>query len=82
VSLTESWPARTFSLTNAKDARPGELAHLLRRLANRVEALNVDLMSILDLTGVDGDHCEWTLVVRHPNPRDRRRRHPLTESPP
>lgn len=50
VSPTESWPARTFSLANAEEDRPGDLPHLLRRLADRIEALGVDSMNILDLT--------------------------------
>jgi len=50
VTLTDSWPARTFSLANAKDDRPDDLPHLLRRLADRIEGFNLDPMSILDLT--------------------------------
>jgi hypothetical protein len=50
VSATDSWPARRFSLSNAKEDRPDDLPHLLRRLADHIEALDVAPMEILDLT--------------------------------
>jgi hypothetical protein len=50
VTTTDSWPARMFSLSNAKDDRPDDLPHLLRRLADNIEALQVNPMNVLDLT--------------------------------
>lgn len=47
--MTDSWTARHFSLANALDDRPTDLPHLLRRLADHIEALALDPMEIGDL---------------------------------
>jgi hypothetical protein len=45
-----SWSARHFSLANASDDRPEDLPHLLRRLADHIEAQGIDPMNLLEVT--------------------------------
>lgn len=48
--VTDSWPARHLSMANPRDDGHDDLPRLLRRLADRLEALAVDPMDVLDLT--------------------------------
>jgi hypothetical protein len=44
-----SWTSRHLSLANALDDRPDNLPHLLRRMAQHIEELELDPMEIADL---------------------------------
>jgi hypothetical protein len=48
--MSESWMARRFSLANPQEDGAADLPRLLRRMADEVEARNLDPMDILDLT--------------------------------
>lgn len=45
-----SWTCQHFTLSNAADDRPVDLPHLLRRVADQIEAVGAQPMDILDLT--------------------------------
>jgi hypothetical protein len=48
--MSESWSSQLFSLANPRDAEADDLPKLLRRLADEIEARQLDPMKILDLT--------------------------------
>lgn len=55
-----------FSLANARDDRPSDLAHLLRRIADEIDARAIKPMEILDLTvsqEVAEDGPWWSVTV-------------------
>lgn len=48
--MSDHWIARHFSLSNPRDDGSSDLPCLLRRLADRIEAHDVQPMDILDVT--------------------------------
>ncbi len=46
----DEWNSKHFSLANALDDRPGDLAHLLRRLADAIDEKALAPNEILDVT--------------------------------
>jgi hypothetical protein len=48
--MSRSWSSRHFSLTNPRDDEVDDQPKLLRRLADEIEASQLDPMEILDLT--------------------------------
>lgn len=62
----ESWSSRNFSLANARDDRPGNLPHLLRRLAAAIEDRAITADELLDVTISDEITAEglcWSATV-------------------
>jgi hypothetical protein len=45
-----SWSCQHFTLSNLRGDRPDDLPHLLRRVADQIEAVGAEPMEILDLT--------------------------------
>ena len=45
-----SWSSRHFSLANARDDRPSDLPHLLRRVATAIEDHAITADELLDVT--------------------------------
>lgn len=50
TAVAESWSSRHFSLANALHDRPGDLPHLLRRLAGAIEDHAITADALLDVT--------------------------------
>ena len=48
--MSDSWSCRHFSMSNAADDRPHDLAHLLRRVATEIDSRHIAPMHILDLS--------------------------------
>jgi hypothetical protein len=48
--VEDQWTCQHFSLANARDDRPTDLPHLLRRLAEAIEEKGINPEEILDLT--------------------------------
>jgi hypothetical protein len=48
--MSESWSSQHFSLANPRDDGANDLPKLLRRIADEIEAMQLDPMKILDLT--------------------------------
>jgi hypothetical protein len=46
----DQWPSTHFSLANALDDRPTDLAHLLRRVATELDRRGIQPLQILDMT--------------------------------
>lgn len=62
----ENWSARHFSLANALDDRPIGLSHLLRRVADEIDARGISAMEILDVTvshEMTADGPWWSVSV-------------------
>jgi hypothetical protein len=59
-----------FSLANAGDDRPWDLAHLLRRIADEIDAREIKPMEILDLTVSKEitEHGPWWSVTLYWSP--------------
>ncbi|GAA3638579.1 hypothetical protein GCM10022223_67030 [Kineosporia mesophila] len=64
--MTRSGPAQGFSLCNPDNDRPSDLPRLLRRLADRIDDLDLDPVEILDMTvhqETTGDGPRWWATV-------------------
>ncbi|GLY30430.1 hypothetical protein [Kineosporia sp. NBRC 101731] len=64
--MTRSGPAQGFSLCNPDNDRPSDLPRLLRRLADRLDDLDLDPVEILDMTvhqETTGDGPRWWATV-------------------
>jgi hypothetical protein len=48
--MRESWSSQHFSLANPRDDGAADLPKLLRRIADEIDARQLDPMRILDLT--------------------------------
>jgi hypothetical protein len=62
----EGWPVRHFSLANPLADRPGDLPHLLRRLAEAIEAHAIvpeDLMDVTVSQEVTDQGPSWSATV-------------------
>lgn len=61
-----SWSSRHLSLSNARDDRPGDLPHLLRRVADAIEEEGIEPMQMLDLNlhhEMTEDGPWWSVTV-------------------
>ena len=61
--MSNTWSCNHFSLANAHDDRPSDLAHLLRRLAAEIEHRQIEPLEILDLTvpkEITGNGPRWS----------------------
>ena len=63
---SDQWTCQHFSLANALDDRPSDLPHLLRRIADELDRLQVRPMELLDVTiagEMTGDGPWWSATV-------------------
>lgn len=63
---TDEWTSQHFSLANALDDRPSDLAHLLRRVADEIDERHIGAMDLLDVTissQMTADGPWWSATV-------------------
>ena len=61
-----SWSCRRFSLANASDDRPGDIAYLLRRVADEIDDRGIDPMDFLNLSlehEMTAQGPRWSITV-------------------
>ena len=64
--MPDTWTCHHFSLSNALDDRPGDLPHLLRRVADEIERRQILAMDLLDVTisqETTADGPWWAVTV-------------------
>jgi len=64
--MPEPWFVRHFSLANARDDKPDDLPHLLRRVADEIDSRSIEPMDLRDLTvssEITGDGPWWSVTV-------------------
>jgi hypothetical protein len=64
--MAEPWLCHHFSLANAVDDRPTDLPHLLRRVADEIDARQIKPIHVLDLTiasEIEGDGPHWSCTL-------------------
>lgn len=63
---SEQWTCQHFSIANAVDDRPGDLGHLLRRVADEIDRRGIRPMDLLDVTishEMTGEGPWWSATV-------------------